>query len=48
MDSVADELPGWSIDDPGFLDELERRSADGSPGIPWEQVKAELRADLGQ
>jgi putative addiction module component (TIGR02574 family) len=45
MDSVT-EPPGLSIDDPGFLDELERRSNDGSPGIPWEQVKADLNTEL--
>jgi putative addiction module component (TIGR02574 family) len=48
MDTVADDLPGWSIDDPKFIEELERRVNDGSPGIPWETVKAHLRADLSQ
>ena len=32
--------PGiWDADDPSFIQELERRSADGSPGVPWEEVK---------
>jgi hypothetical protein len=48
MDSVADGLPGWSIDDPAFLDELERRCSDGSAGVPWKQVKAELDEELGR
>jgi len=46
MDSVSDDLPGWSIDDPALAAELERRANDGSKGIPWEVVQAQLRADL--
>ena len=35
--------PGiWGADDPPFVQELERRSAEGSPGIPWEDVKRQL------
>lgn len=46
MDTVPDDLPGWSIDDPEFQNELDRRANDGSQGIPWEAVQAQLRADL--
>ncbi|MSR59953.1 MAG: hypothetical protein EXS05_20330 [Planctomycetaceae bacterium] len=46
METVSDDLPGWSIDDPEFQTELERRSNDGSPGISWEIVQSQLRADL--
>lgn len=46
LDTVADDGAGWSLDDPALLDELDRRANDGSPGIPWEAVKAHLRADL--
>ena len=46
MDSVAGDLPGWALDDQDFLVELERRSRDGSSGVPWEQVKAELQARI--
>lgn len=46
MDSVGDGMPGWSIDDPGLADELERRHREETPGIPWEQVKLEARARL--
>jgi len=45
METVSADLPGWSIDDPTFEAELERRANDGSPGIPWETVHAQLRAD---
>lgn len=45
MGSVTDDL---SVDDSNFLSELTRRSTDGSASIPWDQVKAELNADLGQ
>ena len=29
----------WSIDDPGFEEELERRANDPEPGIPWSQLR---------
>ena len=48
MDTISDDLPGWSIDDPDFPGDLERRANDGSPGIPWETVQAQLRADLNR
>jgi putative addiction module component (TIGR02574 family) len=46
MDTVPDDLDLWSLDDPDFAAELDRRAQDGTPGIPWETVRAELRADL--
>ena len=47
LDTVSDDIPGvLSVDDPGFFAELERRTNDGSPGIPWEQVQAQLQADF--
>lgn len=46
MQTVADDLPGWSIHDPEFAAELERRASDGSPGIPADAVLAQLRANL--
>ena len=46
IDSVAEEWPGWSLDDPEFVAELERRVNDGSRGVPWETIEAQLRADL--
>ena len=46
METVPDDLPGWSIDDPAFAAELERRSADGSKAIPWDEVQAQMRSDL--
>jgi hypothetical protein len=33
MDTLSDDLPGLSVDDPGFIDELERRAADAGPMI---------------
>jgi hypothetical protein len=47
METISDELPGWSLDDPDFAPELDRRADDGSAGIPWETVQAQLQADLG-
>ncbi len=46
METVSDDLPGLSIDDPELQVELERRANDGSNGISWETVQAQLRADL--
>lgn len=35
--------PGlWDMDDPGFAEELRRRSEDPSPGIPWEEVRDQI------
>jgi len=40
---AATPAPGvWDADDPRFVEELKRRSADGSPGVPWEEVKRRL------
>lgn len=46
METVSEDLPGWSVDDPGLAAELEVRENDRSQGISWESVKAQLRADL--
>lgn len=46
MDTISEDSPGWSIDEPGLLDDLECRANDASQGIPWESVQAQLRADL--
>jgi hypothetical protein len=35
--------PGlWDVDDPGFSEELRRRSQDAAPGIPWEEVRDQI------
>ena len=47
METVSDDLPGWSVNDPDFAAELDRRADDGSAGIPWEKVRTQLQADLG-
>lgn len=46
MDTLADDLPGLSVDDSDFEAELERRANDGSRGTSWDVVHAQLRADL--
>ena len=46
METVSDDLPGWSIDDVDFVAELERRADDDSVGIPWETIRAQIQADL--
>jgi hypothetical protein len=46
METVSDDLPGWALDDPGLIAELESRANDGSEGVLWESVQAQLRADL--
>lgn len=37
-----DEIGLWSVDDPGFIEELDRRAADDEPGIPWTMIRDEL------
>lgn len=43
MDTIPEESALWSIEDRELLDELDRRLNDGTPGIPWEVVREELR-----
>ncbi len=45
MCSVPPGAEVWSIDDPEFLEELDRRCHDGIPSISWSQVRAELMAE---
>lgn len=40
------DLPGMSLQDPEFLDELRRRSTDESPKEDWETVRNELHRNL--
>jgi len=44
-DSIPHPSPGeldiMSIDDPDFIEELDRRWADDSPGIPWSEIRRE-------
>ncbi len=46
IDSVAEEWPGWSVDDPDLIAELERRARDGLRCVSWDAVLGQLRADL--
>ena len=38
LDTLRDDQPGLSEDDPGFLDELERRANDTGPTIPLSEL----------
>jgi len=38
MDTLPEELPGLSEDDPGFLEELERRACDSESTIPASEL----------
>lgn len=46
LDSFDDSMPVLSLDGPTFLQELERRANDNSPGIPWEEVKRKMESKL--
>jgi putative addiction module component (TIGR02574 family) len=48
LDSIESPPTQFSVDDPGFLEELERRANDSSPGIPWEEVKRRMESKLGR
>jgi hypothetical protein len=41
LDSIPEPPGVFSEDDPGFLEELERRAADDAGGIPWSELKNE-------
>jgi hypothetical protein len=43
METLPDDLPGLSEDDPEFDAELDRRSGDIDESVPWEQLRDELR-----
>ncbi len=47
LQTLPEELPLISLDDPDFLDELESRSNDGTAGIPWWEIQAELKKKCG-
>lgn len=42
LETVPDQPSGLSLDDPGLVEELTRRSADREGTIPWSQVRDEL------
>jgi len=48
LDSLDDSKASFSVDDPSFLQELERRANDPSPGIPWEEVKSRIESKLSR
>ena len=48
LDSFEDSMPGLSVADPAFLQELERRANDQSTGIPWEEVKLRMESKLNR
>ena len=48
LDSFEDSMPCLSVADPAFLQELERRASDQSPGIPWEEVKLRIESKLSR
>lgn len=48
LDSFDDSKASFSVDDPSFLQELERRANDLPPGIPWEEVKRRIGSKLSR
>lgn len=48
LDSIPGELPGLSVDEPGFESELERRFNDGTKSVSWEEVSQQLKDDLNK
>jgi hypothetical protein len=43
LETLPEDAPGLSDDDPEFDAELDRRSGDLSGSVPWEQLRDELR-----
>ena len=48
LDSFEISMPCLSVDAPAFLQELERRANDKSPGIPWEEMKLRMESKLSR
>jgi hypothetical protein len=42
LESLPEQPTGLNIDDPGLLDELQRRSADLEGSVPWNHLRREL------
>ena len=42
LETLPDDLPGLSDDDPEFHEELERRSGNWEGAVPWQQLQDEL------
>jgi hypothetical protein len=42
LETLPDDLPGLSDDDPEFHAELERRSGDWEGAVSWQQLQDEL------
>jgi hypothetical protein len=43
LDTLPEDLPGLSDDDPDFAEELERRSGDLEGSMKWEELREEFR-----
>jgi putative addiction module component (TIGR02574 family) len=46
LDSIDSSPSHFSVGDPAFLQELEKRANDPSPGIPWDEVKRRMESKL--
>jgi len=42
LESMPEESPGLSIDDPDLIAELNRRAADLDGAMPWSQLREEI------
>ena len=40
LDTVPEDAPGLSLDDPNLRQELDRRFADSEGSIPWSELRA--------
>lgn len=51
LGSVAPEVPGSTLSDQEWIEELERRAraaSSGSPGLAWRDVRAAIERKLGK
>lgn len=42
LETMPEDPPGLSLDDPDLVAELRRRSGDVEGAVPWEQLRDEL------
>lgn len=43
LDTLPEDSPGLSDEDPQFAAELDRRSGDLAGAVPWEELRDQLR-----
>jgi hypothetical protein len=43
LDTLSETSENIATDDPGFIEEMERRFADPSGAVPWSELRSEVQ-----